>query len=201
MLVQTIKDNNIDSKSKLLEKWKIQPKFLLSAMSLWVDRSNHKFLTEMWPPVNDGLVVTILANIMDWFILGQQLCETQEWKCWDWWRVSRKTFLVGEWWGLFLVRWVSSEFQTCKKQLWWNSSSSLLKILIRAIENIYNNELQRFGPRFERVWNSNASFRTFQIASILVKEIKLFHLSIQIQAESHILHLHQFVQSAHTCTS
>lgn len=54
LLVDQLMKNKINSKKKLLAHWKTDPKFLLSPMSLWVDRTFQKSLTEMWPPVGEA---------------------------------------------------------------------------------------------------------------------------------------------------
>jgi hypothetical protein len=53
LLVDQLMKNKISSKKKLLAHWKTDPKFLLSPLSLWVDRAFQKTLTEMWPPIGE----------------------------------------------------------------------------------------------------------------------------------------------------
>jgi len=47
-----------NSEDKLLEKWKKEPTFLLSGMSLWIDKINHPQLLRMWPPISDSADVS-----------------------------------------------------------------------------------------------------------------------------------------------
>lgn len=61
ILVNTLRDNKVDSKARLLAKWKEDPKFLLTAFTLWTDRNFHKILQSMWPPV-DGRADEFLKN-------------------------------------------------------------------------------------------------------------------------------------------
>lgn len=53
VFTQALQANDICSKKKLEIKWKEDKKFLLSAISLWVDRSFHSKVVEMWPPISD----------------------------------------------------------------------------------------------------------------------------------------------------
>jgi hypothetical protein len=52
LLVNALAEADIDTKSKLQAKWEQDPRFLLSALSLWIDRQYHKFLIDMWPPLD-----------------------------------------------------------------------------------------------------------------------------------------------------
>lgn len=56
VLVQVLRENNVDSKKKLEEKWNTEPKYLLSALSLWIERSNHKQLLAIWPPLDSKIL-------------------------------------------------------------------------------------------------------------------------------------------------
>lgn len=51
VLVHALKENGINSKKKLEEKWKQDPRFLMSALALWIDPSNHQLLKSNWPPL------------------------------------------------------------------------------------------------------------------------------------------------------
>jgi hypothetical protein len=51
LLVQSLQKEDIDSKAKIIAKWKKEPQFLLSSMMLWVDRGRHQELTSLWPPI------------------------------------------------------------------------------------------------------------------------------------------------------
>ncbi len=50
--MNTLHDNKVDSKARLLAKWKEDPKFLLTAFTLWTDRNFHKILQSIWPPID-----------------------------------------------------------------------------------------------------------------------------------------------------
>jgi ATP-dependent RNA helicase DHX37/DHR1 len=51
-IVQPLLDHKIDSKQKLLARWQKDPKFLLSAVLLWLDPGEHANLAQVWPPTN-----------------------------------------------------------------------------------------------------------------------------------------------------
>ena len=50
-ILQPLVDGQIDTKAKLLAKWKADPKFLMQAFSLWLPSDLHGELVTMWPPV------------------------------------------------------------------------------------------------------------------------------------------------------
>eukprot|EP01122_Echinamoeba_exundans_P008814 TRINITY_DN2999_c0_g1_i2.p1 TRINITY_DN2999_c0_g1~~TRINITY_DN2999_c0_g1_i2.p1 ORF type:complete len:1269 (-),score=258.86 TRINITY_DN2999_c0_g1_i2:1728-5534(-) len=49
-IVQPLLDHKIDTKQKLLAKWQKDPKFLLQAVLLWLDPSEHAAMAKIWPP-------------------------------------------------------------------------------------------------------------------------------------------------------
>lgn len=53
-IIQPFLDFKIDSKKKLLDRWKRDAKFLLKPVLQWVDDSKHSIVTEMWPPSSDN---------------------------------------------------------------------------------------------------------------------------------------------------
>lgn len=55
-LLQPLIDQKIDSREKLLKKWTKDPKFLLGAVSMWVEERYRQYLQQMWPPVDEKKV-------------------------------------------------------------------------------------------------------------------------------------------------
>lgn len=51
-IIQPFLDFKIDTKKKLLERWKKDSKFLLKPVLQWVDDSKHQIVSEMWPPTD-----------------------------------------------------------------------------------------------------------------------------------------------------
>jgi hypothetical protein len=54
--VQPLLDAKIDSRKALLARWEADPKFLLTAVLLWLPRAQHAAATRIWPPVTRSTV-------------------------------------------------------------------------------------------------------------------------------------------------
>jgi len=51
VLLSALVNREIATREGLLEAWKVDPKYLLKAYSMWLPESRHKRLAAMWPPV------------------------------------------------------------------------------------------------------------------------------------------------------
>ena len=50
VLISTLQKAHIDSKEKLMKRWKKEPKFMLSAVMPWYEKGSHAALASVWPP-------------------------------------------------------------------------------------------------------------------------------------------------------
>eukprot|EP01124_Arcella_intermedia_P004963 TRINITY_DN12874_c0_g1_i1.p1 TRINITY_DN12874_c0_g1~~TRINITY_DN12874_c0_g1_i1.p1 ORF type:complete len:639 (+),score=166.54 TRINITY_DN12874_c0_g1_i1:92-1918(+) len=50
-IIQPLIDFQIDSKKKLIDKWRRDKSFLLSVFAIWISKEKHARLKEVWPPI------------------------------------------------------------------------------------------------------------------------------------------------------
>lgn len=50
-VLQPLVEGQIDSRAKLLVRWKTEPTFLLHEYALWLDPAHHAILASQWPPI------------------------------------------------------------------------------------------------------------------------------------------------------